>query len=220
MILAAGWGTRMRPLSNDTPKPLIEIAGKELIKYHIEHLVKAGITDIVINHAKFRDQIEQMLGDGRAYGAAIHYSAEGEQPLETGGGIFKALPLLGDGPFIVVNSDIWCDYPLSKLPDKFNGHAYLVLVDNPDHHPKGDFALEGGRVLAEGPSMLTFSGIGVYRPELFADCHPGTFTLAPVLRIAMANGLVTGKHYQGLWADVGTPERLHQIQELAAGQNK
>lgn len=220
MILAAGWGTRMRPLSNDTPKPLIKIAGKALIEYHIEHLVKAGITDIVINHARFRDQVEQMLGDGRAYGAAIHYSAEGEQPLETGGGIFKALPLLSDGPFIVVNSDIWCDYPLSKLPDKFNGHAYLVLVDNPDHHPKGDFALEDGRVLAEGPSMLTFSGIGVYHPELFADCHPGTFTLAPVLRIAMANGLVTGEHYQGLWADVGTPERLHQIQELAAGQNK
>jgi len=220
MILAAGWGTRMRPLSNDTPKPLIKIARKALIEYHIEHLVKAGITDIVINHARFRDQIEQMLGDGQAYGAAIHYSTEGEQPLETGGGIFKALPLLGDGPFIVVNSDIWCDYPLSKLPNKFNGHAYLVLVDNPDHHPKGDFALEDGRVLAEGPSMLTFSGIGVYRPELFADCHPGTFTLAPVLRIAMTNGLVTGEHYQGLWADVGTPERLHQIQELAAGQNK
>ncbi len=220
MILAAGWGTRMRPLSNDTPKPLIKIAGKALIEYHIEHLVKSGITDIVINHARFRDQIEQMLGDGRAYGAAIHYSAEGEPPLETGGGIFNALPLLSDGPFIVVNSDIWCDYPLSKLPDKFNGHAYLVLVDNPDHHPKGDFALEDGRVLAEGPSMLTFSGIGVYRPELFADCHPGTFPLAPVLRIAMANRLVTGEHYQGLWADVGTPERLHQIQELAAGQNK
>ncbi len=220
MILAAGWGTRMRPLSNDTPKPLIKIARKALIEYHIEHLVKAGITDIVINHARFRDQIEQMLGDGQAYGAAIHYSTEGEQPLETGGGIFKALPLLGDGPFIVVNSDIWCDYPLSKLPNKFNGHAYLVLVDNPDHHPKGDFALEDGRVLAEGPSMLTFSGIGVYRPELFADCHLGTFTLAPVLRIAMTNGLVTGEHYQGLWADVGTPERLHQIQELAAGQTK
>lgn len=218
MILAAGRGTRMRPLTEHTPKPLLRIAGKALIERHIEHLVDAGIRDIVVNHAGSRDQIEEALGDGHTYGALIHYSAEGEQPLDTGGGIFKALPLLGDSPFMVLNGDIWCDYPLGKLAREPRGYAHLVLVDNPDHHPDGDFALIHEQVFPDGTSKLTFSGIAVYRPELFADCHGGAFPLTPLLRIAMANGYVTGEHWHGVWVDVGTPERLRQLQDTVAPQ--
>ncbi|MDX1253044.1 MAG: nucleotidyltransferase family protein [Gammaproteobacteria bacterium] len=215
MILAAGRGERMRPLTDHTPKPLLTAGGRCLIEYHIAALVGVGVTEIVINHAHLGAQIEATLGDGSRYGARILYSPEGETGLETAGGIFKALPLLGDGPFMVVNGDIWTDYPFQRLPREPEGLAYLVLVDNPPHHPKGDFALRVGKVTmpGEGDEALTFSGIGVYRLELFAGCVPGKFPLAPLLRKAMEVCQVTGEHYAGGWVDVGTPQRLRELDE-------
>lgn len=216
MILAAGRGERMRPLTDHTPKPLLRAGAHALIEYHILGLAQAGIRQIIINHAHLGDQIEQVLGDGHRYGVEIRYSAEGEA-LETGGGIFRALSLLGDGPFVVVNGDVWTDYPFDQLPVPA-GLAHLVLVDNPPHHPAGDFVLmPDGRVSdAVGP-RLTFSGIGVYRQELFAACRPGRFPLAPLLRAAMAAGRVSGEHYRGGWVDVGTPERLVELDRRLAG---
>jgi Nucleoside-diphosphate-sugar pyrophosphorylase involved in lipopolysaccharide biosynthesis/translation initiation factor 2B, gamma/epsilon subunits (eIF-2Bgamma/eIF-2Bepsilon) len=208
MILAAGRGERMRPLTDHTPKPLLRAGRHTLIEYHILALAQAGIRDLVVNHAHLGAQIEQALGDGSRYGVQIRYSPEGEA-LETGGGIFRALPLLGAEPFVVVNGDIWTDYPYAALPAAPSGLAHLVLVDNPPQHPGGDFVLEGdGQVREGGGVRLTFSGIGVYRPELFAGCHPGRFPLAPLLRAAMARGQVSGERYGGGWIDVGTPERL------------
>jgi len=213
MILAAGRGERMRPLTDHTPKPLLEVAGKPLIVYHIERLVGAGLRDIVINHAHLGDRLEQALGDGDRWGARILYSAEGTA-LDTGGGIHRALPLLGDGPFLVVNGDIWTDYPFERLADGPAGLAHLVLVDNPPQHPDGDFALVDGRVLPETTPRLTFSGIGVYQAGLFAGCRPGKFSLAPLLRQAARDRQVAGEHYRGRWFDVGTPERLREVSEL------
>lgn len=220
MILAAGRGERMRPLTDHTPKPLLRAAGRALIDYHILGLVQAGLCELVINHAHLGTQIEQALGDGARLGACIRYSAEGEA-LETGGGIFRALPLLGPEPFVVVNGDIWTDFPYGCLPAAPSGLAHLVLVDNPSHHPQGDFVLQkDGRVSDTGTPRLTFSGIGVYRPELFEGCRPGRFPLAPLLRAAMARGLVTGEHYRGDWVDVGTPQRLAELdQRLAQRQD-
>lgn len=217
MILAAGRGERMRPLTDHTPKPLLQVAGRALIEYHIDALVRAGFTELVINHAHLGARIEEALGDGRRYGARIRYSAEGEA-LETGGGIFRALPLLGPAPFLVVNGDIWTDFSYAGLPAVPAGLAHLVLVDNPPQHPDGDFVLAGdGRVSAAGAPRLTFSGIGVYRPELFAGCRPGRFPLAPLLRTAMAAGQVSGEHYDGAWVDVGTPERLAALERRLGG---
>ena len=216
MILAAGKGERMRPLTLHTPKPLIQAGSKRLIEYHLEALAKAGFTDIVINHAWLGQQIEGYLGDGAQYGVRIQYSAEGE-PLETGGGIFKALPLLGDEPFLVVNGDIWTDYDFASLNQPLNGLAHLVMVDNPAHHPSGgDFYIKDGVLhdAAAGADNLTFSGISVLHPELFAGCSAGAFKLAPLLRDAMAKGLVTGEHMNGRWIDVGTLERLAQVETL------
>lgn len=213
MILAAGRGERMRPLTDTRPKPLLEVGGKPLIHYHVENLVKAGITEIVINHGIMGDQIETSLGDGRHFGAHIVYSAEGTTPLETGGGILRVLPLLGEDPFIVLNADIWTDYPIVQLPQNPPGLAHLVLVANQSHHPEGDFALADSRVSREGSQKLTFSGIGVYRPALFAGCQMGAFPLAPLLRRAMDAGQVTGEFYSGVWMDVGTPERLETIRQ-------
>jgi MurNAc alpha-1-phosphate uridylyltransferase len=214
MILAAGRGERMRPLTDHTPKALLTAGGKRLIEYHIENLVRAGIHEIVINHAHLGEQIEQVLGDGGGYGVRIFYSPEGEQVLETGGGIFNALPLLGAGPFIVVNADVWTDYLFAQLPADPEGLAHLVLIANPPHHLHGDFALRGGYVLSDDEEKLTFSGIGVYRPELFAECKPGKFPLAPLLRQAMEKRQVTGEHYRGTWFDIGTPERLQQLDQF------
>ncbi len=211
MILAAGKGERMRPLTEHTPKPLLKVGGKALIAHQIERLVRAGITEIVINHAKYGERIEAFLGDGRALGASIQYSREGEDPLETGGGVLKALPLLGPVPFLVVNADVWCDYSYPRLLTQPWGLAHLVLVDNPSHHPEGDFVLREGRVLLSGAPRLTFSGIGVYRPELFDECEMGCFSLAAVIRRAVSFGLVTGEYYPGVWIDVGTPERLAEL---------
>ncbi|TFF42343.1 N-acetylmuramate alpha-1-phosphate uridylyltransferase MurU [Pseudomonas sp. RIT623] len=215
MILAAGKGERMRPLTLTTPKPLVPAAGKPLIEYHLEALARAGITEVVINHAWLGQQIEDHLGDGSRYGLRIRYSPEGE-PLETGGGIFKALPLLGEAPFLLVNGDIWTDYDFARLLAPMPGLAHLVLVDNPGHHGRGDFHLTDGHVRDgdEAPGTLTFSGISVLDPALFAGCQPGAFKLAPLLRQAMAEGRVSGEHYRGQWVDVGTLERLADVERL------
>jgi MurNAc alpha-1-phosphate uridylyltransferase len=208
MILASGRGERMRPLTDAIPKPLLEVGGKPLIQYHIEALVAAGVRQIVINHARLGEMLVATLGDGRAYGANIVYSAEGESPLETGGGIKRALPLLGDDPFIVVNGDIFTDFNFSRLPNHPQGLAHLVLVANPPHHPQGDFALHGTRVCEGQEACYTYSGIGVYTPELFQDSPTGAFPLAPLLRRAMGADRVSGELHGGTWFDIGTPERL------------
>ncbi len=216
MILAAGRGERMRPLTDRLPKPLLPVGGRPLIEYHLSALAGAGIREIVINHAWLGECIEQVLGDGSRWGVRLHYSPE-KEGLETGGGIFNALPLLGGEPFVVVNGDVWCNYPFARLPEQPAGIAHLVLVDNPTHHPKGDFSLREGRVRADGKLRLTYSGIAVLRPELFAGCSPGRFPLAPLLRRAMAAGEVSGEHYRGRWIDVGTPDRLDELdKELTA----
>ncbi|MGB7932289.1 MAG: nucleotidyltransferase family protein [Gammaproteobacteria bacterium] len=211
MLLAAGRGERMRPLTDHTPKPLLRVAGHTLIEHHIEALARAGIRELVINHAHLGAHLVAALGDGSDYGVHIDYSAEPPGALETGGGIFNALPLLGESPFVVVNADIWTDYDFVVLPRQFESLAHLVLVDNPVHHPQGDFALENGRVRDDRPSRLTFSGIGVYRPALFAGSAAGAFPLAPLLRRAMAAGQVSGERYAGAWFDIGTPERLAAV---------
>jgi MurNAc alpha-1-phosphate uridylyltransferase len=215
MILAAGKGERMRPLTLTTPKPLIRAGGVPLIEYHLRALASAGFTEIVINHAWLGQQIEDYLGDGSRYGVHIQYSPEGE-PLETGGGIFRALPLLGDEAFVVVNGDIWTDYDFSVLHQPIAGLAHLVLANNPDHHPAGDFQLIDGQVrdAQSEVATLTYSGIAVLHPQLFEGCSAGAFKLAPLLRTAMANGQVSGERLNGQWVDVGTHERLAQAETL------
>ncbi|AXP05635.1 nucleotidyltransferase family protein [Pseudomonas fluorescens] len=215
MILAAGKGERMRPLTLTTPKPLIRVGGIPLIEYHLRALARAGFTEIVINHAWLGQQIEDHLGDGSRFGVSIRFSPEGE-PLETGGGIFRALPLLGDEAFVVVNGDIWTDYDFSALRRPLKGLAHLVLVDNPEHHPDGDFILADGKVHdGQTPAdKLTYSGIAVLHPRLFDGCTGGAFKLAPLLRAAMAEERVSGEHLKGHWVDVGTHERLAQVETL------
>lgn len=215
MILAAGKGERMRPLTLQIPKPLVPVAGQPLIEYHLRALAAAGFTEVVINHAWLGQQIEAHLGDGSRFGLSIRYSAEGE-PLETGGGIFKALPLLGDEPFALINGDVWTDYDLARLRAPLNGLAHLVLVDNPGHHGRGDFRLNGERVVDgdDAPGTLTFSGLSVLHPALFKGCLAGAFKLAPLLRQAMASGQVSGEHHRGHWVDVGTLERLAEAERL------
>ena len=213
MLLAAGRGERMRPLTDTVPKPLLEVAGKPLIQYHIEALCEAGFRELVINHAHLGQQLVERLGDGGEFGVRIRYSPEPPGALETGGGIRQALPLLGEGAFAVINADIWTDYPYRALRRETRGLAHLVLVDNPTHHPQGDFQLQGTQLAAEGDSRLTFSGIGVYRPELFDGAPQGAFPLAPLLRAAMQAGQVTGEHYRGRWVDIGTPQRLAELDQ-------
>lgn len=226
MILAAGRGERMRPLTDHIPKPLLEVGGKPLIVWHIENLVRAGITDMVVNHAHLGAQIEAALGDGRRFGARIQYSPE-TRALETAGGIANALPLLDDEPFAVINSDIYCDYDFAHLLERAaamqarGDAAHLVLVDNPPHHPNGDFALSGNRIYALPsspfplPALLTFSGIGIYRPALFSHIPRGGIApLAPLLRAQIALGKISGEHHRGLWVDVGTPQRLAELDKL------
>jgi MurNAc alpha-1-phosphate uridylyltransferase len=225
MILAAGRGERMRPLTDHTPKPLLQVGGKPLIVWHIERLVRAGITDLVINHAHLGMQIEQELGDGSQFGATIRYSDEGKA-LETAGGIAFALHLLGDEPFAVVNGDVYCDCDFAHLfhyaaafassEDK----AHLVLVDNPQHNLKGDFGLQGVRI-TDTPPKLTFSGIGLYKAQIFAGIQCGTKApLAPLLREQIAAGKVSGEHHRGVWVDVGTPQRLDELdKQLRESQN-
>ncbi len=214
MILAAGRGERMRPLTDTSPKPLLRIGGQTMIERHVHALARVGITELVINYAHLGEQIEQALGNGHAYGVEISYSPETGGALETGGGIFNALPLLGSDPFLVVNSDIWTDFAFEQLPSQPDGLAHLVMVDNPEQHPQGDFSLSAGLLSSRGPAMLTFSGIGVYRPELFSGCTAGAFPLAPLLRRAMDDGQVSGEHYRGSWFDIGTPERLDAVNRV------
>jgi MurNAc alpha-1-phosphate uridylyltransferase len=213
LILAAGRGERLRPLTDHTPKPLLEAGGRSLIEHAIAALAQAGFTDLVVNLAHLGEKIQARLGDGSQLGVTIAYSPEGAEALETGGGIYHALPLLGDEPFLVVNGDLATDYPFARLLDRPQGLAHLVLVANPVHHPQGDFAVEGEMLSASGEPRYTFSGIGVYRPELFAACQPGKFPLAPLLREAMAKGLVNGEVYPGFWMDIGTAERLAEFDE-------
>ena len=208
MILAAGRGNRMRPLTDTIPKPLLCVGKLSLIEHLILALAKAKLRDIVINYAHLGEQITARLGDGSRFGVNIVYSDESDGSLETGGGIFAALPLLDTDPFMVINGDIWTDYSFARLPQRLSGLAHLVLADNPAHHPHGDFCLQGTQVAAVGEPKLTFSGIGVYAHALFNDCKGGKFPLAPLLHSAMTRGMVSGEHYTGRWSDVGTPERL------------
>lgn len=217
MILAAGKGERMRPLTLHTPKPLVRAAGVPLIEYHIRALAKAGFTELVINHAWLGEQLVEYLADGARFGVSIAWSAEGE-PLETGGGIFQALPLLGDEPFLLVNGDVWCDYDFALQRRPLAGLARLVLVDNPQHHPLGDFTLRAGLIASpesQGQEeKLTYSGIATLSPQLFQGCAAGAFKLAPLLHEAARQGRLEGEHYKGRWIDVGTHERLAQLEAL------
>lgn len=214
MILAAGLGKRMRPLTDNTPKPLLLISGKSLIVHHIERLVAAGFTELVINHAYLGQQIEQALGNGESFGADITYSPE-SAPLETGGGIVQALPLLGDKPFVLVNGDVWTDYPFARLLHRPILLAHLVMVKNPEHNSQGDFYLSGqGGVTAAGDGQrLTFAGISVLDPKLFSGCSAKPFPLRDPLLLAMSNQAVSGETYDGQWVDIGTPERLKDINQ-------
>ncbi|MFH1045155.1 MAG: nucleotidyltransferase family protein [Pseudomonadota bacterium] len=220
MILAAGRGVRMRPLTDTRPKSLLAAGGKPLIAWQLEKLARAGFTEAVINHAHLGHMIEAALGDGSLFGLSIRYSPE-QEALETAGGIALALPLLGAEPFLVINSDIYSDYDFAALAglDLRDKLAHLVLVDNPPQHPRGDFALEAGQVRETGKSLLTFSGIGVYAPCLFGGIPPkGKVPLAPLLRKAMAANRVSGEHYPGRWHDIGTVERLQALDaELRGG---
>lgn len=219
MILAAGRGERMRPLTDHLPKPLLPVGGKPLIQHHIEKLCAVGITELVINHAWLGHKLVDYLGSGAEFGVTISWSAEGDSGLETAGGIRQAVSLLGDEPFLVVNGDIWLDTDYRQFssfrlsaPD----HAHVWLVDNPPQHPHGDFSLSGDRV--EDRPGLTFSGVGIYRPQSFLSLQPGVHKLAPLLRQWMTEQRVAGSHLKADWRDIGTPQRLHELdQELQRG---
>ena len=223
LIFAAGLGERMRPLTNHTPKPLLAVAGKPLITWHLEKLAALGIRDVVVNTSWLADQFPATLGDGAQWGLRIRYGHEGDTPLETGGGMWNALPLLGESPFLLVNGDVWTDFDFAKLPREPAGLAHLVRVDRPPQATHGDFALDtDGCVRADGEHKLTYAGIGIYRPQLlngWRDVIPAPllangkpkFPLAPILRAHMPQGLITGEHHRGRWTDVGTPQRLAQL---------
>ena len=212
MILAAGRGERMRPLTDALPKPLLPVAGKPLIQYHLEALAGAGVREIVINLAWKGAMIRAALGDGTRFGVRIEYSDEGDAALETGGGVFKALPMLGSGPFVVVSADVWTDYPLASAATLLgNGDvAHFVVVPNPEFHDRGDFGLQAGRMTAQG-ERYTYANIGVFRPEFFAGCKPGRFALAPLMFEWIAKGGVSGELYAGRWHNVGTPAQLEAL---------
>jgi len=211
MILAAGRGERLRPLTDTIPKPLIEVAGKPLLEHHLQALSDAGFTEIVINQGHLGDMLPAVIGDGGRWGIRIHWSDEQPAALETGGGIHKALPLLGPSPFLVLNSDIWTDYPLKRLRAIKCDWAHLVMVPNPANKPDGDFSLVNGRIRDLDAGKHTFSGIAVYHPRLFQGCTQGKFSVVPLLRAAMEEHLVTGELYAGRWVDIGTPERLRSL---------
>ncbi|MCG8275597.1 N-acetylmuramate alpha-1-phosphate uridylyltransferase MurU [Stenotrophomonas sp. NLF4-10] len=231
LIFAAGLGERMRPLTEHTPKPLLAAGGKPLIAWHLEKLAALGVREVVVNTSWLARQFPATLGDGSRWGLRLHFVHEGDTPLETGGGMLNALPVLGDAPFLAVNGDIWCDFDFVRLPAEPEGEAHLLLVDNPEHHPEGDFVLDAnGRVHDAGAApRLTFAGIGVYRPSLLAgwrqvvgdaegaDAAPPRFKLAPLLRAAMTRGAVHGQHHRGRWTDVGTPRRLQALDAALSG---
>jgi MurNAc alpha-1-phosphate uridylyltransferase len=224
LIFAAGKGERMRPLTETTPKPLLVCGGKRLIEWHLDKLAGIGVRRVVINTSWLADCFEPALGSGERWGLDLVYSYEGLEPLETGGGMAKAIEQMGAAPFLAVNGDVFCDVDFARLPHSPAGLAHLVMVDNPEHNPTGDFALQADGFLAsEGESRLTFSGIGMYRPELLRDCRsewqqPGVayprFKLAPILRAAMRVGKISGEHHRGQWTDVGTPKRLAELDQV------
>lgn len=218
MILAAGRGERMRPLTDSLPKPLIRLNERPLIEYPLRDLVEAGVQDFVINLSYRGAQIREHLGDGSRFGVRIAYSEEGEPPLETGGGLFQALRLLGPAPFLVINADVYAEYPWIKLLAQqqrlpADQLAHLVLVPNPEHRPQGDFALEAAHILEAGPRQYTFSGISIMRPELFKGCSAGRYSVVPLLRAAVKRAAVGGELFSGLWSDVGTPQRLAELEQ-------
>jgi MurNAc alpha-1-phosphate uridylyltransferase len=226
LVFAAGLGERMRPLTDHTPKPLLEAGGKPLIAWHLEKLAAAGVTDVVVNTSWLADQFPRVLGDGSRWGLRLHFSFEGDTPLETGGGMLHALPLLGDAPFLLVNGDIWCDVDFGRLPRDPDGLAHLVMVDPPDHAPRGDFVLRpDGRLDTGDGARLTYAGVAVYRPAILdgwrtvigdaagAAATPPRFPLAPLLSARMAEGRVTGERHRGRWTDVGTPARLEALRD-------
>ena len=212
LIFAAGRGERMRPLTDTTPKPLLCVGGKRLIEFHLERLAAANVETVVINTSHLAEQFPQALGDGSRWGLRIHYSYEGPEPLETGGGMLRALPMLGDAPFIAVNGDIFCDLDFATLPAKPRGLAHLVVVDNPPQHPRGDFVLRGGLLHDEENPRLTFAGIGVYCAALLTGQNAGRFGITPRLRAAMRQGKIGGEYYRGRWADIGTRDRLDELE--------
>ena len=211
MILAAGRGERLRPLTDETPKSLVDVGGRSLLERHLDHVHAAGIRTVVINLGWLGDRIVERVGSGSRFGLEVMYSEEGDNILETGGGIFKALPMLGDEPFLVINADIFTDMPVPEvaLADEQLGH--LVMVPSPEYRDGGDFDIEDGLIRNTTAQSLTFSGVAIYRPEFFADCEAGRFPLAPMLRDAAERGQLSGSLYEGQWADVGTPERLAQL---------
>jgi len=213
MILAAGRGERMRPLTDHTPKPLLMAGGKPLIAWHLERLAAAGFKEIVVNHAHLGEQIEAALGDGSQWGLRIAYSPEPPGALETAGGIARALPLLGDEAFLLVNGDVYCDWDFNRARRLADKAAHLVMVANPAHHTGGDFSLDGEHVIsAQGEQTLTYAGIGIFSPSLFADIPSGAIMkLRPLLDAAIAAGTLTGERYAGRWVDVGTPQRLAEL---------
>lgn len=224
MIFAAGRGERMRPLTDQIPKPLLKVGGKHLIEWHLEQLSAIGIVEVVINISHLASRFPQTLGDGSRWNLTIHYLDEGPLALETGGGMLNALPLLGSDPFVLVNGDVWSDFKLSELPAEIRGDAHLVLVDKPAYAAHGDFALDvDGQVQSAGSNLLTYAGIGIYRSTIFETWRmacsdapglhetPPRFPIAPLLRRAMREGKVSGQHHHGRWVDVGTPERLHAL---------
>lgn len=214
LIFAAGRGERMRPLSETTPKPLLDVRGKPMIVRHLEKLARAGVREVVINTSHLAAQFPAALGDGATWNLRIRYSFEGAQPLDSGGGMLRALPLLGHDPFLAVNGDIFTEFDFSTLPQNPPGLAHLVMIDNPPHHPGGDFVLREGRLFDEITPRLTFAGIGVYRPALLDGQSDGKFSVVPILRAAMRNGEIAGEHYRGVWNDVGTPQRLAELNSV------
>jgi MurNAc alpha-1-phosphate uridylyltransferase len=217
MLLAAGRGERMRPITDSIPKPLVKVGGRALIDWHLAALARAGVRDVVINLSWLGEQLQRTLGDGHEFGVRITWSEEGPVPFETGGGIFRALPVLGSQPFVVVNADIWTDIDFGRLTLSPDAHAHLVLVPNPAHHPRGDFGLEAGHIVEREHERLTYSGVGVYRAEFFAGCTPGRFPLLPLLKRAIVARKLTGEEHLGQWCDVGTPERLARLNSRLCG---
>jgi MurNAc alpha-1-phosphate uridylyltransferase len=219
MLLAAGRGERLRPITDSVPKPLVQVGGRPLIAWHLAALSRAGIREVVINLSWLADRLRAALGDGSAYGVSITWSDEGPVPLETGGGICRAVPLLGPGPFLVVNADIWTDIDFATLALANTSLAHLVLVPNPAHNARGDFGLDGDRIVSRDTDRFTYSGVGLYRAEFFAGCTAERFPLLPLLNRAIGEGRVTGELHRGAWSDVGTAGRLAQLEaRLAALQ--
>ena len=212
MVLAAGRGERMRPITDTVPKPLVRVGGRPLIAWHLAALARAGVREVVINLSWLGEQLRTALGAGADFGLRITYSEEGPVPLETGGGIFRALPLLGPEPFLVLSGDIWTDIDLGSVQLEPEAQAHLVLIPNPPHHPRGDFGLEGNVVVQRDSERLTYANVGIYRPEFFAGCAAGRFPLLEPLNRAIAARLVRGEVHRGAWSDVGTPDRLAQLE--------